>query len=164
MNMVDSKKAQTEILGLAIVVVLLSFGLIMILSSTSNSAPNELKQINEELADKFINTLLHTSTPDCNYLTIQDLILDIASNSPSGSIICEQTGQTSFDYLNQTLSYISNSTIAKWKGGNYQLSVFLNKDIPLLFYGKRSCEMMGKEYPIPMRSGTPVIMKLKICQ
>ncbi len=158
------KKAQMEIFGLAIIVVLLSFGMIIMISYSSSGVPSEVKEMNEEQAYKFINTLLH-STSDCNEMTVQELILDVAENAPYGSVVClNGMGKQGSEYLNETLVYVLDNTLDKWKSGKYQFAVYLNENVPIYFFGTNNCKQRtGKEYPLPMKSGTPVYVRLNFC-
>lgn len=160
----NRKKAQMEIFGLAIIVVLLSFGMIIMISYSSSGVPTEVKEMNEEQAYKFINTLLH-STSECNEMTVQELIIDVAENAPFGSVICMYgMGKPGSEYLNDTLVYVLDNTLDRWKNGRYQFIVYLNENVPLYFFGVNSCKQRtGKEYPIPMKSGTPVYVRLNFC-
>lgn len=159
------KKAQTELLGLAIVVVLLSIGIMLVLVYSSKEVPSQLKDMNEELADKFIHTMLDTTT-DCdleNPLTIQDLILDVAESGSQGTIDCYD-GRNSFTYLNDTFKTITDDTVSLWKDGKYQFKIYLNPQLPIYFFGSKTCSSrMGKEYISPIKKGAPVYITLYIC-
>ncbi len=157
------RRAQTEIFGLAIVVVLLSFGMILILTYSGGGVPNELKELNEELADKFINAMLKTTT-ECDLHTMQDLMGDVARYPPFGSITCGNS-QSSYEYLNESLRYILDNTIEIWTKQGYQFSIYVNKESPFFYFSRgTSCQSKtGKEYYTPMRDGTVVYTRLYIC-
>ncbi len=86
-----------EIMGIAIIMVLFSIGLLIFLS-LSMKPPSDLKERVDltEYATNFITVMLRTTT-ECNGATVETLLKDIASyNQP---IICDVSGYTSLQYL-----------------------------------------------------------------
>lgn len=86
-NRQNNKKAQTEILGLAIVLVLVILGVlfgVMVLRKQPTELKSEFEQ--KTLAVSYINTLLGTTT-DCYKVTFRELIQDCGQTG--GSMQCE---------------------------------------------------------------------------
>lgn len=81
------RKAQTEVLGLVIVVVLITFALLFALIYITSKPPSTTREkyIQSELASNTLSTLLGTTT-DCNDYEIWELYADCAK--PSAHISC----------------------------------------------------------------------------
>ncbi|MBW2998175.1 hypothetical protein KY321_01430, partial [Candidatus Woesearchaeota archaeon] len=76
-----TRKAQTEMVGLVIVVILLVFGLLVFLTLNQPKADTEVQDYYvNELSTKVLQVILHT-TSDCSLMTGRQLIADVASNS-----------------------------------------------------------------------------------
>ncbi|MBW3020385.1 hypothetical protein KY334_03735 [Candidatus Woesearchaeota archaeon] len=76
-----NQKAQTEMVGLVIVVILLVFGLLIFVTLSKPKPDTDVQDyyINE-MATKVLQVMLHT-TPDCSVDSGRDLIADVGSNS-----------------------------------------------------------------------------------
>ena len=79
-----AKKGQLEILGLAIVMVILLFGFIIFLRFTSEPPAPAQNFFFTELPSQTLDTLIGTTT-DCRDLKIGTLIADVASHTSSPS-------------------------------------------------------------------------------
>lgn len=77
-------KAQIEMMGLVMVVILLIFGLLIYVRIQVNNAAKEADDVDDtfmvDMSSKVLKTMLHT-TSDCNYLDGRQLISDLASNN-----------------------------------------------------------------------------------
>ncbi|MDO8740231.1 MAG: hypothetical protein Q7J54_01510 [Candidatus Woesearchaeota archaeon] len=97
-----NKKSQTEVLGLVIVVVLITFALlfaVIYIFSKQGSTIRE-RYIKSELASNTLSTLLGTTT-DCNDYEIWELYADCAkSGNGRGDVLCATTGQYSCQHVN----------------------------------------------------------------
>jgi len=156
------KKSQTEILGLAIVVVIICFGLVLFLSYSGNDSTNdELKEMNEELANNFVNTLLYTTA--CT-VQVRDLLIDLGRNGPPGSIEC--SGMSNFKYLNETvITPILDQTLNLWRKNKYNLTIYVEgSSTSILSYGT-GCRTVVADalYPTSLGTGSNINVELKIC-
>jgi hypothetical protein len=83
-----NKKSQTEILGLAIIVVFIAIGMLFVIKfslNKSNESPRE-QFITSELASNILNSMIDAHT-SCRNLDFAALLKDCAENNP-GKIKC----------------------------------------------------------------------------
>ncbi len=104
-----TKRGQFEIMGIAIIVAILVFGiLIFFVLGQGNKPENIVKQYsNTEFAQNFVNVLLRTTAESCNGNTVQDLIIDCAGQKQitCGSISsCDKSKEIAQKALTDTLS------------------------------------------------------------
>ncbi len=161
------KKAQTEILGLAIVVVLVIIATILVVKfgfSKSTNTRNDFTSSQE--ASNILNTFLKTSAPDCSQLTMTELLQDCAQGT---GLVCSN-GEDSCNFVKSAATTILLETIGAEKK-NYEFIACSNFNIreikcdstPLVNVGQ-PCQGQKKLkiFPIPTNSGT-IYVKLEIC-
>ncbi|MCK5107831.1 MAG: hypothetical protein KAQ83_03830 [Nanoarchaeota archaeon] len=85
------KKAQTEILGLAIIVVFIAIGMLFVIKFSLNKSDEGPREqfINSELASNILNSMIDTHT-SCRNLDFSALLKDCAENNP-GKIRCTKS-------------------------------------------------------------------------
>ena len=154
------KKAQMEILGLAIVVVLILVATIFIVRFLVLKAPTEYRTgfVSSELASNMLNAFLKTAADGCSQLSITELLQDCAQGE---SIRCDN-GQSSCDFVKSTAGSIFKNTLDSWNM-RYEFLAYTNINSPLIKIGKRcNAEKKSKLFPIPTSTAT-VYIKLDIC-
>ena len=133
------KKGQMELIGIAIVVILMSLGILFMLSFGISKKGPTFKQefTNKELVSNTLSTMLRVKAHGCGDLTIEDLMQDCSSLS-GGSINCvlDENLIDSCDYLNKTISVIFERTFESW-----QRSYFF--EITKSFPGQELVEMIN---------------------
>jgi hypothetical protein len=106
--MIKNKKSQFEILGLAIVIILITLGILFVIRFVVLKEPSKLRYdyTRTEMASNMLNTLLRTDT-DCKRKSMTELFQDCASYN---RIECEYDGipMNSCEYLNYTSSVPSS--------------------------------------------------------
>lgn len=178
----NSKKSQSEIVGITIVMVLIMLGIIFVIRYVVLPNDYNVKQAFDktQTAANFMDTLLKTST-HCNSLSITKLIQDCFENYDTSFLyscppdttnnICIG-GCTSCEFLNQSLSIILNKTlntmpqikydfyICRWDSANgvcYDLfpSDIISKYIhdDCLNYTRHPNGYEAKQQPIPTDIG-----------
>lgn len=155
-----NRKSQMEILGLAIVVVLILVATIFVVRFLVIKAPTNYRKgfISAELASNMLNTFLKTAAKDCSQLTMTELVQDCAQGR---TIICEN-GQESCAYVELTAKSIFGQTLDKWNT-DYEFLAYTDINSPLIKTGKRCpAEKRSKLFPIPISAAT-VYAKLDIC-
>ncbi len=162
-------KSQMEIMGLAIIVILLSVAFLFVVKFVILKEPSEIgKDVREsQLAANFLNTLLETSAPDCSGIQLYTLFEDCAERPPD--IMCGS--RTSCEYI-QDISYdILQDTLQEWKVEYYFVATtdpgnLLNNDAyvlqPISATGDECEERLQGTQPLP--SNPPVTVILHICQ
>ena len=156
-----NKKSQAEIVGLVIIVLLITIGLLFVVKFVVLREPSELKKgfVHSELASNMINVLLKTTT-DCKGSSVTELFQDCAAFN---RIDCE--GIDSCDKVDETIEMIFSNSLEKWNKP-YEFSAYLVGSKPIIekSYGKcpRNIDRESKTYPIPTDRGT-LFIQLDIC-
>ena len=155
-----NKKSQMEILGLAIVVVLILVATIFVVRFFVLKTPTEYRKgfISAELASNMLNAFLKTAAKDCSQLTMTELMQDCAQVR---SITCDN-GQDSCKFVESTANKIFENTLDEWNM-KYEFLAYTDINSPLIRLGK-SCrtEKRSKLFPIPINTAT-MYTKLDIC-
>tara|TARA_Y100000310_G_C20546348_1_gene745776 strand:- start:118 stop:594 length:477 start_codon:yes stop_codon:yes gene_type:complete len=155
-----TRKAQTEIIGLAIVVLLLIIGMTFVIRFMMAKEPIDYKKqfTQAEIASNMINTFLKSTSKDCNGLSMTELLQDCGQ---SMGIFCEN-GEGSCTYVNRTAAFIFEQTLEEWKI-DYEFKVFQQEENPKFTLGTPCpASKKSKTFPIPTSSGT-IFVKLDVC-
>ena len=111
------KRAQIEIMGLALIVIIISIASLFVVRAVfmnKNSIDTTTKYDTEKLTSTFVNTLLQSDsgcTPDT---TFQDLLVDCAKAPYSDGTITCMDSRKSCVYANESIGYISKNTLDSW--------------------------------------------------
>jgi len=155
------RKSQMELLGLAIIVILVSLGFLFVVRFVLLKPSDNLKKeyTYTEMASNELNAILKSTTDNCKGTDITELLQDCATIQ---RITCED-GRNSCVYVNETIYNILNSTLTDWKK-TYIFNVSIDDNTIIYFEeGKISNddERQVKIFPIPLDTGT-MIVKLMI--
>ena len=155
----QNKKSQMEIMGLAIVVILLLVGLVFAIRFIVLKNPANFRKsfTSSEMASNMLNTFLKTHSEDCRKLKMSELMQDCAKGS---TITCDD-GKDSCSYAEDAAMSIFSNTFDKWDV-NYHFTAF-TEDGPRIIDIGDSCagEKKSKTFFVP---GTVTIsVKLDIC-
>ena len=175
-----NKKSQTEMLGLAVVVILISVGLIFVIGNTlkKTSTPSEKKVYSEkQLAVNILGSILSTTTA-CKQDKISTLMIDCGRGTP---VFCNEEvvegvtiGETDnvCQYLNETITYLLDNTLKKWNK-KYEFLMYERRESPLInitneadkciVSGVQTYQYIQREfYYLPLHPGT-VTVELGLC-
>ncbi len=110
MNM--NKKAQFEMIGLAIVVILIVLGMFIAIRLKMIEPPTNTQKeyAQTQLASNFLNTLILTNT-DCGDRLMRELLIDCAD---TGAINCPD-GKDSCKKADEIMDKILSQTLVKWQ-------------------------------------------------
>ena len=155
-----SRKSQMEIMGLAIVVILITLIMLFVVRFVVLRQPAEYKKefTQTELASNIINTLLKTNAPDCSDLTFTELFQDCAEGQ---SVSCNSDVPNSCSYIEAKTNYILDNTLKKWNIG-YEFNAFTSTE-NIFQLGSCPGEKKSKRYPIPTSMLT-LYITLDICE
>ena len=156
----QTKRAQMEILGLAIVVVLVLVATVFIVRFLVLKSPTDYRKdfVSSELASNVINTLLKIAAKDCSQLTMTELLQDC---SRGRGIVCDN-GQDSCKFVESTAKDIFNETLEKWNY-KYEFLAYVDVNSPLIKIGQEcKADKTSKLFPIPISTAT-MFVKLDIC-
>ncbi|MEM4242834.1 MAG: hypothetical protein QXM31_02945 [Candidatus Woesearchaeota archaeon] len=154
-------KSQMEIMGLAIIVILVTLGILFAIAwllQAPSSGPVEHEE-DAILAANFISAALGTTT-DCNKRTVRELLQDCAVTQ--GATKCGQ--QTSCDYARDVIQALLDNTLKVWKK-DYYLAMTGTSALEEMRFGS-SCkgEKEMKEQPLPVTPAFKISVLLEICR
>jgi len=150
------KKAQAEIMGLAIIVILIIIGMFFLIKFLTIDTIDYKKQYTQaELASNMINTFLRT-TSTCDGFSMTELLQNCNQDK---SIIC--SGESSCDYVSATAQQIFKETLDKWNV-DYEFKVFNDNDAIITLGKKCVLDKKSKLFPIPTSSGV-VFVEMDVC-
>jgi len=175
--MKKAKKAQLEMIGLAVVVILISIGMLFVLNFVVTRKPAKTQSTFSEweTSQNMLTAMLTSVSRDCKSLDIGALLQDCANNYASrGSIECN-FGVYSCMYVEAALAEMLPSTIDSWRY-SYRFRAYITDPnshiIPFDPHNKafnpRNCtDLTEKEspgiQPIPLDVGTLTVI-LEICK
>lgn len=154
-------KGQMEIMGLAIIVILVILGVLFAVSIMLKP-PSETERVVREstIANNFISTYLDTVT-DCFDSSMRDLLKDCAL----GAAIQCPDGRDSCGKVDLVTNAVLDSTLNTWK-----------KKYRFIFEGSESVEQFttqegtckgqkesSKPYAVPVRPGLTLNLRIEIC-
>lgn len=171
MSMNKSKKAQMEMMGLAVIVILLALGMYFMTKFTLLSGDNTQKVSEREsaIATSFLNTLL-TTQANCSMPITFGNLLDEITNTYSNVDCGGYESEALQNHLRNGAEDILNKTLGRWdKKKRYEFSVTFppnsgisNKIIIGSCINAVSIDA-SPPFPVPSRVGGNIILKLKIC-
>ena len=164
-----SRKAQAEIFGLAIVMVVLVFSLLIILrltmkpSGTSFNLKEEVKK--NTIGGAFVDALLKTTIPECNDYSIQELIEDYVSYDEGQRLI--SCGSDDSSHFKSVIEEIVTKYFEE-KGWYYKLTITTDtQQEPILeLESEEKCKSQSyKTFPTYLKTlfGQEITIKLKLC-
>ena len=154
------KKTQMEIMGLAIVVILVSLGFLFVLKFNVLKKPAETHKdfIQSEMASNFLNSLLRTTSKDCYDLSFTEIFQDCGKES---LFTCEN-GKDTCNYIKDQTQELLSKTLDQWSI-QYGFTAYVNPNNPLVDLGL-GCpgQKISKFFQLPLTTSTMVI-RMDIC-
>ena len=158
-----NKRAQMEILGLAIVVVIILVATVFVVRFLVFKTPTNYRKgfVSSELASNMLSTFLKTNANSCSQLTMTELLQDCAQVGGEGSIKCSN-GEYSCKYVESAAQEIFDVTFKKWNM-EYEFLAYTDKNDPKINLGLTcKADKKSKLFPIPTGIGT-MYVQLDIC-
>ncbi len=154
---IKSRKSQTEIMGLMIIVIILSLAMLFVFKVVFLKKTTDVGQTYEQskTVEAFVNTLFQTSSGCTTDTTIQDLLVDCAKNPFShGTITCTD-GRSSCEFANQTIALILQQTVDQWgyASTGYEFVAIAPPNQEIVYYasGNLSASLGGETTPFVLR-------------
>lgn len=159
-----NKKSQTEILGLAIIVVIVTIGLLFVVKFLVTQPPQETREsyIRSELASNILGSIMDSDTNCGEYkYSIPYLIKDCAEYNP-GRISC--SGELSCQHVNSHINFIL-SNFMNTLGGNKNYKFLAEADGEILFeISEGNCTVWeSANQPLPIY-GKTLDVKFYMCK
>ncbi|HLF54894.1 MAG TPA: hypothetical protein VI612_04185 [Candidatus Nanoarchaeia archaeon] len=162
-----SSRAQMEIFGLVIIVILLAIGLLFAIVILTKTPVSDVQRVKESvMASNFLNTMMGTTSQGCNKRSVRELLQDcaVAAEDWSNAFVCDN-GLNTCQLAKDMISNMLNQTLNVW-GKDY--SFFIKGtdavDKIKLEYGDCSGEREGASRPEKVRSGLDIVVTLHLCQ
>lgn len=159
-----SRKSQMEILGLAIVVILMLIGTFFVVRFLVFKTPSDYRKgfLSSELASSMINVFLRIDDNACSQ-PMADLVRNCME---SGSVCCGDcesgSGINSCMFVENAANDIFSRTLEEWKY-KYEFLIYQDAYNPKIIRGSKCVgERKSESYSISSSSG-PIYVKLDIC-
>jgi hypothetical protein len=106
------RKAQLEIIGLVVIVIIVITGLLIFLVYKLSNPTRNIQRayVNNEIATNILLSIDRVNVEECPSTRLEELITDCAKPNPS--MLC--SGYTSCEIINQTINRILINTLYKW--------------------------------------------------
>lgn len=157
--MLAKRKAQMEIMGLAIIFILVIFGVLFAIRFVITKPDVDLRKDYQQsaLAANMLSAIRGTTT-DCSDTNVEQLLQDCAS---SKTIECG--GMNSCEKAESVIKQIIEETLDQWEQ-SYSFSITGTFDVSQIKFANGDCsgEKEVKTHPVPTKAGT-IILKLEIC-
>lgn len=120
----NNRKAQFEIMGLMIVVILLIVGVLFAIKFVVLKKPPETRQTfsRTQLASNLGIALMSSTTADCRGTAIRDLLIDCAEWPEAGGTITCGDGRMSCEYVQETVGQLLEDTLDVWQRKYYVIA------------------------------------------
>ena len=162
-SMKRSRRAQMEILGLTIVIILIMLGVLFAVQFVIKKPAPDLRKsfVRTQLASNMLNAMLGTNT-ECQDATVTELLQDCATTQTLYCTTEEFTGD-SCKYAEAAMGLMFKETVTKWNF-DFNFSIQGPAGVSAIRFEKGDCsgEKETKIHPIPTRSGT-VTLRLELC-
>ncbi len=156
-------KAQVEIFGLVIIVILIAAGLLIAVTILAKIPTKEVQKVKESVqAANFLNTIMAT-TSDCEKRSVRELIQDCAVSSYKYATPCGN-GANTCEKAEEMIREMLKQTLGKW-GKEYYFYMKGTESVEMIKIGT-DCkgEREGSTRPEKIRPGLDVTATLQICQ
>ena len=148
-----------DIMGLALVVVLISLGFLFVLKFNILKKPTEVHKefTSIQLSSNFISTLLKTTSVDCYSRSFTELFQDCGKGP---TLFCEDD-QDSCRYMEEKTQLLLDETLQEWNV-KYEFKVYVDPTFPKMQMGGCPGGKTSKTFPLSLGAST-LFIKLDIC-
>jgi len=162
-------RAQMEIFGLVIIVILVSLGLLFAVVILTKQPVHQIQQLKESIqAANLLHTAMGTTISECNGRTIRELIQDCSVASVAGSQVvgaakCSD-GLDSCTKADLVMGILLDKTLGEW-GRTYQFFIVGTPAAEIIEVSNGNCtgEREGTVRPEKVRAGLDVNLTLWMC-
>lgn len=153
------KKSQMEIMGLAIIFILVIFGVLFAIRFVIMKPDTDIRKgFQDSTLAANILTAMRGTTTDCKDATVEQLLQDCAAQKAIDCGAVDSCGKAS-----AVIGSIMKETLEIWQR-DYNFSISGAFSVSGITYGMGDCsgEKEVKTQPVPTRAGT-ITLKLEIC-
>ncbi len=164
--MKQNKKSQMEILGLAVVVVLVIIAMLFAVRLSFKEPPKHRQAfVNRELATNMLNTFLNMNARECSDMTITDLLQNCAMSSSDTGIECDNS-ERSCEFVKTKAEEIFGKTLGAWNIG-YKFKATLPNGQAVVKIIDQMCTQQESEIfliPVDPSNSISLAVQLDICK
>lgn len=112
-----SRRAQMELMGLTIVVILIILGILFAIKFVILKKPPETKAsfTRSQMTSNLGMAILQSTSSHCKGTDMTELMTDCAQWIETGGLILCEDGNTSCAYVNHTIAKLLEDTLVQWK-------------------------------------------------
>ncbi len=163
----NPRRAQMEIFGLVVIVILLAIGLLFAIIILTKTPTRETQRVKESVqAANFLNTMMGTTSVSCAKRSARELLQNcaLATSEWIGATQCEG-GLNTCELLHDMISTMLNQTLGTW-GKNYKFFMNGTEAVDQIKAESGPCEgeREGSTRQEKIRTGLDVQLTLYICQ
>ncbi len=159
------KRAQLEIFGLVLIVILITIGLLFAIFIMTKPKSSEIQRVKEStMAANFLNTVLGTTASGCGKKTVRDLLKDCASVQDWNDSPACSNNLNSCEFAQSIIHTMLQNTLGTW-GKTYNFFIKGSSSVEKLSISNGPCtgEREGFSRPEKVR-GSDIIISLWICR
>ncbi len=162
--MVKSIKAQSDMMGLVVIVLIFTIAISFLIFFTSKDTENPLKA--KSLQVQAVNTIIsmRQTNTQCRDLTIGQIIGECAwTNSWTSGSCSSPSGDTPCDYANDVIGYLLEESLGS-KNKDYYFVAYKEDNVPVLEFGERcKGDFVSETQPLKYNLGN-LFITLEICE
>ncbi|HZX44213.1 MAG TPA: hypothetical protein VFF28_00870 [Candidatus Nanoarchaeia archaeon] len=155
------KRSQMEIMGLAIIVILISIGMLFAIKFVVFKKPEPFKSeyTKTELASNILTSLMRTTMEGCSDLSMEDIYQACGKDPDNPPVVCSPA-EDACQFLNRTTRRILNLTLVEWNKG-YELHASTVTD-SIIDVGRCPGAKKQKPYTIPIDASSKNSLKITL--
>jgi hypothetical protein len=162
-----NKRAQMEIFGLVVIVILLAIGLLFAIIILTKTPTREVQRVKESVqAANFLNTMMSTTSVGCGKRSARELLQNcaLATKEWVGATECEN-GQNTCELFRSMVAEMLTKTLGEW-GKNYRFYITGTEAAEEIKIEAGPCEgeREGSTRQEKIRPGLDVEVTLHLCQ
>ena len=155
-------KAQMEIFGLVIIVILISIGLLFAIVILTKEPSREVQRVKESVqAANFLNTIVWTTSLGCGKRTVKGLLQDCSLTNS----FCDDGLTHTCDLAHEMIVTMLDTTLGEW-GKNYKFYINGTQNVEHITAEAGTCkgEREGHTKTEKVTPGLDIELTLFICQ
>ena len=140
-----------EIMGLAIIVILVSVGILFAIRFVVLREPASYKQgyTQSELASNLLSSMLRITAKDCRSMSFTEVFQHCTRNPSTVDLMCKHPDRTTCQFIEHEVKDLFNQTLNAWSIRYEFIARTSSRD---LFRDGEECPrgFKSKQYPIPV--------------
>ena len=145
-----SKRGQMEIMGLAIIVILVSIGILFAIRFVVLKEPTSYKKgyTQSELASNMLSSMMRITALDCHRMSFTELFQACARSPLSSEKVCGNPSRTACEFIEEEVETLFAATFGTWNYAYHFTAKTATRTV--LESGSPCRTFKSKQYPIPV--------------